>query len=671
MKLYRIIQTICFVSVVISMTANAQVTIGETEAPVNGALLQLKNIANINGAGINANKGLALPRVSLISKTALYPMFTATVDTLNATYKKNHTGLMVYNTNRCLAKNEGKDGRGIWIWDGAMWNNTSVLSEASSLSISTDHIDLPSGSDARGAVGPIELRLEWNPIDKQVTYTTPTASPSFTGISFNSITPSSPISAPSGKTFVNFLPNTMTINTNYPWASLQSEINFTLVDAECGNINKKVVLNQTNYVLRSYNNGYHGYVQNSVLGRNILSVATDYLVLVDTNPFYLRIRGNADWIATVKDNTDVITHNIPVTGTANLSSFPNSPTVGDFVVTGVAAPNGKYTKASIVIEDQHTPHKAKPVTVTCYSCIGSPDLSSVTITANNTQTEQGDPGWGKNVVRHSAKPGIYEEFYSADFGDAGRWMTVNLAATAYDGNTHAQNKTLTGAHVMGYYNEPHWCYPRLHGSIITTGETAPQVYLDNPAIGFLYNWDAATAGKGGATGKYTPGNQMGLPEGDGVGQQPRIQGICPKGWHLPSDYEWTELENEIITNTTRYAEIDEDIKTPLIPFIKAQGYHGTIHGSAMRDACELFQSAGLARNCSKGYFQGGFDVFLAGTVVGNQAGSFRDFAAIWSSSTTSAWGDALSRRFFSSSSKVEANGTGRHQGASVRCKKDE
>ncbi len=669
MKLYKIIQIICFVSVVISMTANAQVTIGETEAPVNGALLQLKNIANINGAEINANKGLALPRVSLASKTALYPMFTTHADTLNTVYKKNHTGLMVYNTNRCLTKNEGKDGRGIWIWDGTMWNNTSVLSEASSLFTSTDHIDLPSGSDARGAVGPIELGLEWNPVDKQVTYTAPTASPSFTGVSFNNITPSSPVSAASGKTPINLLSNAMTLNPNAPWVSLQSEINFTLVDAECGNINKKVVLNQTNYVLRSYNNGYHGYVANNVLGHNTLSKESNYFVLVDTNPFSLRIRGNANWKATVTGNTNIITHNIPATGVANLSGFSNSPLPGDFVITGVAAPSSKYTIASIVIEDEYTPHRAKPVTVTCYSCIGTPDLSSVSITANNIQTEQGDPIWETNVVHHLAKPGVYEEFYSADFGDAGRWMTTNLAATAYDGNTHTQNKILTGAHIMGYYNEPHWCYPKTHGSLITTGEGPSQEYLDNPAVGFLYNWDAATAGKGGPTGTYSPGNQMGLPEGDGVGQQPRIQGICPKGWHLPSDYEWTELENETITNTTKYAEIDEDIKAPLIPFIKAQGYHGTIHASVMRDHCELFQRADVVRNCSKGYFQGGFAVHLAGQVVNNQAGNFRDFAAIWSSSSKSG-GDAWSRRFFSSSSKVETNGTVRHSGASVRCKKD-
>jgi uncharacterized protein (TIGR02145 family) len=647
------------------MTVKAQVTIGETEAPVNGALLQLKNMANINGAEINADKGLALPRVNLISKTALYPMFTTTTDTLNTIHKKNHTGLMVYNTNRCLTKNEGKDGRGIWIWDGTMWNNTSVLDEASSLFVSTDLLDLPSGSDARGAVVPVDIELVWSPVEKQVSYTTPIASPPFSSFAFTSITPASPISGSSGKASVSFLPVAMVIPTN-PWQSRQVEMIFTLVDAECGNINKKVILNQTNYVLRSYNNGYNY----TGVAKNFLNIASDFIKLTDTNPFYLRIRGNADWKVTVKDDFNVIVHNIPAIGNAELNNFTNTPWPGDFVVAGVKYPGGKYTKASILIEDQYTPHRAKPVTVTCYSCIGTPDLSSVTITANNMQTELGDPGWGTNVVRHLAKPGVYEEFYSADFGDAGRWMTTNLAATAYDDNTHSQGKTLNGPYIMGYYNEPYWCYPKAHGSIITIGESPSQEYIDNPTVGFLYNWDAATAGKGGSTGKYPLVNEKGFTEGDGTGQQERIQGVCPKGWHLPSDYEWTGLENEIITRTTKYSETNEDIGPPLLSFIRPQGSKGS-HGAAMKDSCEPIYRVDMQQGYSKGYFQGGFNVAFAGWAVNNQTANFHSAVFFWTSSATGAWGSAWMRQFLSSSNGVDANIGGRHTGAPVRCKKDE
>jgi len=50
-------------------------------------------------------------------------------------------------------------------------------------------------------------------------------------------------------------------------------------------------------------------------------------------------------------------------------------------------------------------------------------------------------------------------------------------------------------------------------------------YTDNyKTYGVLYNWAAAM--KGAASSKTNPS---------------RVQGVCPSGWHLPSDAEWTEL----------------------------------------------------------------------------------------------------------------------------------
>ncbi|GAB6010095.1 hypothetical protein [Dysgonomonas reticulitermitis] len=76
----------------------------------------------------------------------------------------------------------------------------------------------------------------------------------------------------------------------------------------------------------------------------------------------------------------------------------------------------------------------------------------------------------------------------------------------------------------------------------------------------MYTWDAATAGKGGQNGAGnvnnaggTANNESGFPPGTGSNQQKRVQGACPSGWHLPSDYEWFLLEKEIIRNTTAYA----------------------------------------------------------------------------------------------------------------------
>lgn len=51
--------------------------------------------------------------------------------------------------------------------------------------------------------------------------------------------------------------------------------------------------------------------------------------------------------------------------------------------------------------------------------------------------------------------------------------------------------------------------------------------------GFLYNWTAVTRDKF-ATSTLNPSG---------------IQGICPTGWHVPSDAEWTELTDYLSGNS--------------------------------------------------------------------------------------------------------------------------
>jgi hypothetical protein len=89
-------------------------------------------------------------------------------------------------------------------------------------------------------------------------------------------------------------------------------------------------------------------------------------------------------------------------------------------------------------------------------------------------------------------------------------MTTNMAAWQYDGINHSTDpfgtatsgsgnrRTLTGPNASSGkpYNTAYWCYP--NGG--TGGATATD-YNNNPHIGLLYTWDAATAEKGGTTGQ--------------------------------------------------------------------------------------------------------------------------------------------------------------------------
>ncbi|MDR2949101.1 MAG: hypothetical protein LBV71_07825 [Prevotella sp.] len=120
---------------IFALPVQAQVTIGDGETPVSGALLQLKDKTGINDDGANATKGLSFPRVNLSQKNKLYPMFedTNTPQTSNAEYladtdgiNKKHTGLMVYNmytsaeavTDENLVFHEG-----FYYWDGEKWKD--------------------------------------------------------------------------------------------------------------------------------------------------------------------------------------------------------------------------------------------------------------------------------------------------------------------------------------------------------------------------------------------------------------------------------------------------------------------------------------------------------------------------------------------------------------------
>lgn len=99
------------------LTVVAQVTIGSTQKPMSGSLLDLKE------DGVT-NKGLGLPRVKLEHPDYLYPMFKGDDD-----YENNisgsrdiiniaHAGLLVYNMNEDMCK---RLYSGLYVWSGIEW----------------------------------------------------------------------------------------------------------------------------------------------------------------------------------------------------------------------------------------------------------------------------------------------------------------------------------------------------------------------------------------------------------------------------------------------------------------------------------------------------------------------------------------------------------------------
>ncbi len=100
------------------------------------------------------------------------------------------------------------------------------------------------------------------------------------------------------------------------------------------------------------------------------------------------------------------------------------------------------------------------------------------------------------------------------------WMAENLKATKYgDGTTIPHVTDEVAWHNLGDNNtDKAYCF-----------------YNNDESLGYgaLYTYAAAVNG--------TPqsGNN-------------HVQGVCPDGWHVPSDTEWTELENYLIANGYNY-----------------------------------------------------------------------------------------------------------------------
>ncbi|MFT4223178.1 FISUMP domain-containing protein [Dysgonomonas sp.] len=289
------------------------------------------------------------------------------------------------------------------------------------------------------------------------------------------------------------------------------------------------------------------------------------------------------------------------------------------------------------------------------------DESLIATTATPAETS-GLNIWGDKVVVHAAKPGVYDSFISADFGAAGRWMTTNLAAWAYDAGV-ASPPTLT----LGVDNstDPRWCYP---GISDTDWNDPTKLYNDNKHLGLLYNWPAAT----GNQNLSMQNQSQGTPDDN---TSTPVQGICPNGWHVPSDKEWTDLENEIIRNTTEYADVSSNIdpgdNSKLVSYDEDDRRFGntTTHGAAMKSTCLVAGQSQVGN--SRPPFQNGFSVPLVGTAGSGAILTIGNTASLWSSSNVDFAGATAWRRgVVNLTNRVSRVDVGKDLLSTVRCVKN-
>ncbi|NDV68759.1 FISUMP domain-containing protein [Dysgonomonas sp. 25] len=229
----------------------------------------------------------------------------------------------------------------------------------------------------------------------------------------------------------------------------------------------------------------------------------------------------------------------------------------------------------------------------------------------------------------------------------------------------------------------------------TGGTLVTYILADHPSSewpskkknGILYNWPAAI-NMGTGTGQTpNPGNleQGQASDGSDLISTP-IRGICPDGWHLPSDKEWNDLEREIYNNAHLYSEYTESEKNAWIPWSSGWEYGFTTpaiylrpngatdsHAGAMLSICEPIGSiVGATEGKSLSPKQGGFNAIRAGAALNNAIGYYGDHAYFWTASSSymnnnQAWVRYIIR---DSIAYIDRRWEGRRILLSVRCKKD-
>jgi len=211
------------------------------------------------------------------------------------------------------------------------------------------------------------------------------------------------------------------------------------------------------------------------------------------------------------------------------------------------------------------------------------------------------------------------------------WMAKNLAYLPSVVGPRTGSETTPYYYVYGYDG---------------TDVSAAKVNSNYTTYGVLYNWPAAMNGQ----------------TGEGV------QGICPSGWHLPTDAEWNVLETYTVS-VINSPNPQYPCSTSEYGWRRCADDSGTDAGGTY-GAGKSLKKVGQGTGVGAGDDLVGFSALLAGYRYTN--GSFYDlgsYPSFWSSSASSS-SDAWSRDLYTSDSAVYRYNYNKAFGFSVRCLRD-
>ncbi len=200
------------------------------------------------------------------------------------------------------------------------------------------------------------------------------------------------------------------------------------------------------------------------------------------------------------------------------------------------------------------------------------------------------------------------------------WMKENLRTTHFSNGASIALGTSYGVSTPAHY------YPGHDSAHVGT-------------YGYLYNWVAVMNGT--ASSSATPSG---------------VRGICPKGWHVPSDAEWTQMEN-FVSSQEQYLCNNSTSNI-------AKALSSTTNWNSSSVACAVGNDLS-ANNAT------GFSAMPAGDCHNNWGyENFGSSAFFWTSTENSSNGNAWRRRLSHNSADVNRDNTSKGNSLSVRCLRD-
>lgn len=221
------------------------------------------------------------------------------------------------------------------------------------------------------------------------------------------------------------------------------------------------------------------------------------------------------------------------------------------------------------------------------------------------------------------------------FGSAGEWMLENLRYLPLDNSIEISR--VGEENDAGWYRLKRYFYPQPMGGTETDYSKIPTWDLKQ---GVLYSYSAATGGQwDDVLGDY--GNN----ETEHVTDP--TPGICPDGWRIPSDYEWSQLEEELAKHPEEYSSV-----TTPTPWVDrrvgsqptgTQDYYeiggnrptmgqSTGHSTTMKSPCPVAGVTGPVDGKSNIVIRGGFNAMLVGNAEYGASQTYGNVFLFWSSS---------------------------------------